>query len=251
MTVRALYVAFLTIFAIRSFAQQGPASISCPATESAVREVDHQIWSAYKHRDVATLDRLIADDLIHTDDAGGRTDKRGVLAENKGPESDVHNETREKPDDFRVVFTNGVAILNFTRQWTDYDKKAGVSWSATVRTTRVLTCTDGSWKMVVYHETVIPNKNRTPLASASINVDDYVGRYRIGDRGELSVARVGDKLYETWAGEKAVEIFPGKYDTFFSREDGWVESFIRDKSGKVSGILYTHPDGDLEARKLP
>ena len=225
--------------------------MSCPATESAVREVDHQIWTAYKHRDVAALDGLIADDFMLTDDGGRRTDKRGVLADNKGPEGDVHNETEEKLDDFRVVFTNGVAILNFTRQWTNYDKKAGVSWGATVRTTRVLSCTDGSWKMVVYHETVIPNKNRLPFASANVHFDDYVGRYRLGETGELSIARVGDKLYETWSGKKPVEIFPGKYDTFFSREDGWVESFIRDKSGKVSGILYTHADGELEARKLP
>ena len=105
--------------------------------------------------------------------------------------------------------------------------------------------------MAVYHETVIPNKNRTPLPGANVRFDDYIGLYRLGETGELSIARVGDKLYETWAGEKAVEIFPGKYDTFYSREDGWVESFIRDKSGKVSGILDTYADGELEARKLP
>ena len=251
MIVRPVYIALFTMLALRSFAQQGAASISCPATESAVREVDHQIWAAYHNRDVAALDGLIDDDFIRTDDGGMRSDKRDALADTKAPEGNVHNETEEKLDDFHVVFTNGVAILNFTRQWAAYDKKAGVRWSATVRTTRVLTCLDSRWKMVVYHETVIPNKNRTPLAGANVHFDDYIGRYRLGETGELSIARVGDKLYETWSGEKAVEIFPGKYDTFYSREDGWVESFIRDKSGKVSGILYTHADGELEAKKLP
>ena len=46
-------------------------------------------------------------------------------------------------------------------------------------------------------------------------------------------------------------LFPGKYDTFFTREDGWVERFLRDKSGKVTGILYTHADGELEAKRVP
>jgi serine/threonine protein kinase len=36
-----------------------------------------------------------------------------------------------------------------------------------------------------------------------------------------------------------------------SREDGWVERFLRDKSGKVTGILYTHTDGELEAKRVP
>ena len=116
MIVRAICIAFSTMFACHSFAQQGTASMSCPATESAVREVDHKIWAAHHNRDVSALEGLIADDFISTDDGGRRTDKRGVLAETKAPEGDVHNETEEKLDDFRVVITNGVAILNFTRQ---------------------------------------------------------------------------------------------------------------------------------------
>jgi hypothetical protein len=87
-------------------------------------------------------------------------------------------------------------------------------------------------------------------------LDDYVGHYRLvdsGDKGEISVVRKGDRLSEfseSW-GEEAIELFPGKYDTFFSREDGWVERFLRDKSGKVTGILYTHTDGELEAKRVP
>ena len=72
-----------------------------------------------------------------------------------------------------------------------------------------------------------------------------------GDKGDIWIKRVGDKLVETWANGEVIELFPGKYDTFFSREDGWVERFLRDKSGKVSGILYTHTDGEFEAKRLP
>lgn len=81
-----------------------------------------------------------------------------------------------------------------------------------------------------------------------------MGHYRFdggGEKGETAVIRTGDKLFETWPGELPVEILPGKYDTFFTRQDGWVERFVRDKSGKVTGILYTHADGELEAKRMP
>jgi len=108
--------------------------------------------------------------------------------------------------------------------------------------------------LVSFHETGIPNRTRQPITSVIAHFDDYVGHYRLGekaDKGEISVIRKGDQLFETWPDEKPVEILPGKYDTFFTREDGWVERFIRDNSGKVTGILYTYADGELEAKRLP
>ena len=56
---------------------------------------------------------------------------------------------------------------------------------------------------------------------------------------------------ETWDDGEGVDLVPGKYDTFFNREDGWVERFLRDKSGKVTGILYTLTDGEFEAKRIP
>jgi len=107
---------------------------------------------------------------------------------------------------------------------------------------------------VAFHETNIPNKNRKPSTGAGDHISDYVGHYRFGengDKGEISVVRTGDKLFETWPGEAPVEILPGKYDTFFTRADGLVERFVRDKSGNVTGILYTYPDGEVEAKRMP
>lgn len=183
-----------------------------------------------------------------------RKGKQELLAGLKKPEGHVHNETDEQPTDVRLVFTNGVAILNFTKHWTDYDKTAGISFDGTSRMTRVFTCKNGGWKLVSFNETGIPDRTRQPVSSAIAYFDDYVGHYRLGengDKGEISVGRTGDKLFETWPDEKPVEILPGKYDTFFTREDGWVERFIRGNSGKVTGILYTYPDGELEARRVP
>jgi hypothetical protein len=249
---RSLYVALVILLSpLHALTQQTQSAVTCPATEQAVLAVAHQLWSAARSRDVATLDRMIDDGYISTDDGGVRKGKQELLGELKKPEGNIHTDTDETPADIRLVFTNGVAILNFTKLWTDQDKKTGISWGATSITTRVYTCKSGEWKLVAFHETDIPNKNRLPATNAIDHLDDYVGHYRLGENGEISVVRTGDKLFETWLSEEPVEILPGKYDTFFSREDGWVERFVRDKSGKVTGILYTHADGELEARRMP
>jgi hypothetical protein len=252
MTVRPISIAFVLLSSLHAFAQQNQPPITCTATEQAVADVSRQLWAAFRSRNVAAWDKLVDDSYISTDDGGVRKGKQDLLAELKKPEGDIHNDTDEQPEDVRVVFTGGVAIMNFTKHWTDYDKKSGISWSGTSRMTRVLTCKNGGWKLVAWHETDIPNRNRKPVAND--HLDDYVGRYRLGedgDKGEISVARKGEILSESWGGEAAIELFPGKFDTFFSREDGWVERFLRDKSGIVTGILYTHSDGELEAKRLP
>jgi hypothetical protein len=227
---------------------------SCPATEQALRAVDHQLWLAFRNRDAAMLDKLLDDNFIGTNDGGEREEKSEVLAHIKAPQGNIHVEVDEQPGDFRVVSANGVVIFNVTRHWTDHDDKAGVSWGATSRTSFVLTCSSGVWKILAYQETGMPNKNREPSRSAIPHLDDYVGHYRLGengDKGNLTVMRKGDHLVDTWEGEDPVELFPGKYDTFFNRDDDWVERFLRDPSGKVTGILYTNSDGELEAKRVP
>jgi len=252
MTVRPFSIAFVLLSSLQAYAQQSQPPITCPASEQAVREVSHRLWAASRSRDVAAWSGLVDDNYIGTDDSGIRRGKREVLAALASPEGNIHTETDEQPQDFRVVFTGGVAIVNQTKHWTDYDKKAGISWGATSRTTRVLTCKNGEWKLVAFHETDIPNKNRQP--SPNDRLDDYTGHYRLADnggKGDILITRVGDKLIDTWENGEAIELLPGKYDTFFTREDGWVERFLRNNSGKVTGILYIHSDGEIEAERVP
>ena len=238
---------------LHAIAQQTQSPVLCPTTEQAVLGVEHQLWSAYRSRDVAAWDKLVDDGFVSTDDAGLRKGKQEILAGIRKPEGRVHNDTDEQPADVRLVFINGVAILNFTKHWTDYDKAAGISFGATGANTRVFTCKNGEWKLIVFQETDIPNKNRQPLTNAVDHLNDYVGHYRFGengDKGEISVTRNDDQLFETWPGQAPEEILPGKYDTFFARGDGIVERFVRDKSGQVTGILYTYPDGEIEAKRI-
>ena len=100
--------------------------------------------------------------FISTDDGGVRKGKQECLAELRKPEGNIHTDSDEQPEDVRVVFTGGVAIVNQTKYWTDYDKTTGISWGATSRTTRVRTCKNGERRLVAFQETDIPNKHRQP-----------------------------------------------------------------------------------------
>ncbi len=136
---RPLLVLVILFSSLNAPSQQSQSPATCSATEQTVREVEHKLWSAARSRDADALDKLIDDSFISTDDGGVRKGKQEVLSEMKKPEGHVHNETDEQPADIRLVFTNGVAILNFSKHWTDYDKKAGISFGGTSVMTRVFT----------------------------------------------------------------------------------------------------------------
>ena len=56
---RLPYLALVILLSsLHAFAQQNQASITCLATEQAVREVSHRVWAAVRSRDVAAWDKL-------------------------------------------------------------------------------------------------------------------------------------------------------------------------------------------------
>jgi hypothetical protein len=222
----------------------------CRAKEQAVPEMDHKTWLAAHNHDPAAFDLLIDSNYMATDDAGAFKRRAEVLAHMGKKDGNIYQSTYETPEDFQFASSGNVVVANFTRHWTDIERNSGETWGATARITMVLVCNGVKWKILAYHETGIPNKSRVSSKEPR-NLDDYVGKYRLGDSGEISVSSKDGKLYEEGWGSGPEEIFPGKHDTFFSRDDGWDEMFIRDHSGKVTSILYTHTDGQIEVTRIP
>jgi len=61
MIVRQFSIVFALLSSLHAFAQQNQPSITCSATEQAVGEVSHQLWAAFRSRDVAAWDKLVED----------------------------------------------------------------------------------------------------------------------------------------------------------------------------------------------
>jgi hypothetical protein len=91
------------------------------------------------------------------------------------------------------------------------------------------------------------------IAPGSLRAEDTTGKYRFGEDcrgGEISVTRQGNQLYETWGADKPVEILPRKFDTFFTPGFPMLERFVRDRRGRVVGILYMLGDSEVEAKRV-
>jgi hypothetical protein len=118
----------------------------------------------------------------------------------------------------RSVFAGETAVLSFRRRWAVTHRPSGVSFSATSRMTEVFVCRGQEWKVLAFHETLMPNAERPVSAAAPAHYEEYVGRYRFGSKGD------GTEIEER---------------------------FVRDTHGQVVGILYTMGDSEVEARRAP
>jgi hypothetical protein len=119
MTIRSLFIAFVLMSSVRVSAQQDQPSLTCPATEQAVRDVEHPgvgllftlaIWLRW------TSSSTMIPSVPTT--AGRAGEIASVWQRSSGPKA-ISIPASEQPGDFRVVFTSGITILNFTRHWTD------------------------------------------------------------------------------------------------------------------------------------
>ena len=238
-----------------SLLAQGPSiSHSCAASDQALRVVAHDFWAAYNHRDAAALDKLLDDRLTYVSDSGNLLSKAQVLAPFRIPQGSMKQESAEEPENVRSVFVDNMAVISFTKAFKLTHQPTGASFGATVRMTETFVCAGREWKVVAFQETpMIPHPARQVYKPAAEQFDEYVGKYRFGEDGrggEIAVTRQGNRLYESWGTDEAVEILPGKFDTFFTPGVPILERFVRDRRGRIVGIVYSLGDSEVEAERV-
>jgi hypothetical protein len=233
--------------------QQQPIQDTCPATAKAIIDLYQVQHQAVYRNDFATFARIIDDQAILNYDDGKRRSKDETVASTKQQQSGFETVDDGPMEDTLVKFEDGVAILTFARSFRSLDLNSGFTITGPERESYIYGCRGGEWKVIFRAETPIPNAHRAPDISVLSHLDDYVGHYRFhqnGDKGDFRVFRKGDKLFESTGPNQADELIPGRFDTFFIRNDSQVERFLRDKNGKVVGIYYVFWDSDLEARRI-
>jgi hypothetical protein len=253
MLARPIVVAAALLVSTPLLAQWPSTSHSCAASEQALRAVAHDFWAAYNHRDVAALDKLLDDRLLYVSESGNLLSKAQVLAPFRLPQGSMKLESAEEPENVRTAFVDNMAVMSFTKAFKITHQPTGASFGATARMTETFVCVGGEWKVVAFQETMVPNPARHVHKPAANHFDDYVGKYRFGEDGrggEISVTRQGNRLYESWGTDQPVEILPGKFDTFFTPGFPILERFVRDRRGRVVGILYTLGDSEVEAKRV-
>jgi ketosteroid isomerase-like protein len=234
-------------------AQEPSTSRFCAASDQALRAVAHDFWAAYNHRDAVALDHLLDDRLLFVSESGALQSKAQFLAPFRAAEGSMRSESAEHPENVRAVFMDNIAIMSFTKAWKIIHQPSGASFGATSRMTETFVCAGGEWKVVAFQETMVPKPARQAYKPAVDYFDDYVGKYRFGEDGrggEISVTRQGNRLYESWGTDRPIEILPGKFDIFFTPGFPILERFVRDRRGRVVGIVYTLGDSEVEAKRV-
>lgn len=253
MLTRSIVVAAAGVVSTTLFAHGSSASHVCVASEQALRAVAHRYWAAYNQRDAAVLDALLDDRLLHITESGNLLSRAQVVAPFRMPEGSMKLESAEEPENVRTLFLDSVALMSFTKAFKVSHLPTGASFGTTTRMTETFVCAGGEWKVVAFQETMVANQARPVYKAAVANFDDYVGKYRFGEDGrggEIAVTRQGSRLYESWGTDKPIEILPGKFDTFFTPGFPILERFVRDRRGRVVGIVYTLGDSEVEAKRV-
>lgn len=159
------------------------AQTTCVSSEEALRALAHDYWAAYNGRDVAAMDKLLDDRLVHVTESGTVLTKAQLLAPFRAPEGSIKLESAEQPENIRTVLHGDMAVMSFTKSFKVTHKETGASFGTTVRMTETFVCTEGRWKIIAFQETVVADPARQVYRPAVKHFDDYVGTYRFGADG--------------------------------------------------------------------
>jgi ketosteroid isomerase-like protein len=120
------------------------------SAENQVRQIESDWGDAFERRDMATLDRLMADEYILTDPLGHVRNKKETLTAIETSEVDFES---TQSDDVTVMIYDDTAVV--TGRSTFRGRYKGWSMSGRYQYTDVLVKRNGSWKAVSSHITAL------------------------------------------------------------------------------------------------
>jgi CubicO group peptidase (beta-lactamase class C family) len=78
----------------------------------------------------------------------------------------------------------------------------------------------------------------------------YIGKYKLGPNFIITVTREGNKLMTQATGQTKVEIFPEARTRFFLKVVDAQIDFVKDRRGKVTGLILHQGGSDISAKKI-
>lgn len=120
------------------------------SAEDEVKQIEYEWGDAFERRDMATLDRLMADEYILTDPLGNVRSKAESLAALKTNE--IHFEST-KSDNVNVVINGDTAVV--TGRSTFKGRYKGWPMGGQYQYTDVLVKREGRWQAVSSHITAL------------------------------------------------------------------------------------------------
>jgi hypothetical protein len=211
--------------------------------EAVLRRLEDEWLSCYVSGDKSKYNRLVAAEFVGTDESGVVRSKAndaallpaapvpGAIAANENVTVNVHG-------NFSIVrglivtkaVLDGKEVTNFRTRFTD-------TW---IRRKK-------SWNVIARHYSRVPI-DRVAIALREAVLEEYKGKYEIAPGADVIVSTQGTKLLAKFPGPSTLELMPESEFVFFSREIPALYVFVRDRSGRISGMLIIQ-DGKITFAK--
>jgi len=95
----------------------------------------------------------------------------------------------------------------------------------------------------------LPAERKTVKLGAKI-IDAYVGEYELNPRFVITFFRDGEKFMTQGTGQPAFEVFAESETKFFPKAFEALIEFVRDATGKVTGLILTQGGRAIPAKKI-
>jgi Lipocalin-like domain/Domain of unknown function (DUF4440) len=153
-------------------AQQPAATSTVDGATEQVLGVQDALIAAYIHHDIASLDRILADEYTFTEDVGIVLNKKQIMESFKaGGDRQI---TSYKRQDDKVRVYGDFAVLTYRYQ--SIEKFNGRDDSGDFRLTRIFLKRDGRWQIVCGHE--------SRVAGSELNARNrLIGTWRVVSGG--------------------------------------------------------------------
>ena len=223
------------------------------ATAEEVLRTEREQRDAYLKRDIAKIERLVADEFILTSgrDIGDKTTLLGYLKSTA-----IDPTLTLTAEDTRVKVDGDTAIVigrRVERRRREDNNREGTAYARYVRT---YIKREGRWQLLSEHLEAIPAERTAVKIDAKI-FDDYVGEYESAIF-DFAVVKDGERLMavpkeryatRTSQGRPPGELLPESEAEFFLKGRDAQVIFMRNRKGEVTHAIMRINGADMRATR--
>jgi hypothetical protein len=236
-------ISFIWSWALVLFASAAHADEAPPPLRKEIVALTQELMDALVPGRTEVWQRILADDVLITDEFGRRQTKKEVVDSVHPFPAGISGNIEIR--DAHVRRYGDTAVIDCEQYETEefFGQKFTVRYLATATYVR----RDGAWRLVALQDLTLPTPPPT-LPVRDLRLADYPGTYRYTAERAFSVELAGDKLMlRTRAGAAAHALDAVAKDVFMGSDDERnLLIFRRDDAGKITGLIERRKFNDLQ-----
>jgi ketosteroid isomerase-like protein len=209
-----------------------------------IRAQTEEFSRAGKAGDRATLDRLLDRDVVFTNEDGSMPSRQEII-DGAAPAT---GNFQLVVTEFKLTSQGDVATATFVDVLTE--DFHGLKLRTDFHSTEVWRKRGDQWKMIASQTTVVPH-DPPPIALTTVELDDYVGEYRLAPDVHTVITRSDDTLFASTNGGQKRRLLVEYRDLLFVPGLPSGRRYIqRDGTGRVAGYVVDLNGNDVLVRKV-